>query len=97
MHAQDALRRAENSRSLGNIGTVYAALAAAGLTGTHGIDVLTFAAWRAKGRCVRKGEKALCFLATIIPTSKQTDDGVQAGKLMRRVAVFHFSQTDALQ
>lgn len=97
MHAQEALQRAQSSTSIANHHTVYAALAEAGLTGVPGVDVLTFQAWRATNRMVRKGEKALCFLVTVINGSKKTDDGDVSCRIPRRVAVFHVSQTDGLQ
>ncbi len=95
---QEALSRATNPTSQTNIATVYAAAEALGLHDAEpGTNVLTFAAWKALGRYVRKGEKAMCQLVTFIPIHKKNDQGdkEKIGTRCKKVAVFHFSQTEA--
>ena len=60
-------------------------------------DVLTFAAWRAVGRTVRKGEHG--YPLTVYSKPPSIDDGEKAekSKCKRYTAyVFHVSQTDPL-
>ena len=95
----EALNRAENPRNLINIKTVLEAAAARGIEGAEpGKNVLTFNAWKAKGRVVKKGEKALCMLGTFF--ERQVRDAgtgeVSRVKQMGRAAVFHISQTKSL-
>ncbi len=92
---QAAFARASQPRSLTNIQTVVQAGLAAGLNVDPGVDVLTFHAWLANGRCVRKGEKALCKLRTFITATKKYDDKEdETYSHPRSVAVFHISQTE---
>jgi hypothetical protein len=96
----EALRRASNPQSATNIAKVYNAAKAAGIdSATPGIDVLTFAAWKAKGRCVMKGQKALCFVTTFFDrTVTDKASGTQKTvKMAHEAAVFHVSQTQSLE
>jgi len=62
-------------------------------------NVLTFNAWIAKGRCVRKGEHGVRCL-TYLPIPERKDEGGKvtrkAGRRPKTTTVFHVSQTDAL-
>ena len=68
-------------------------------------NVLTYRAWQAKGRQVRKGEKSV-KIDVWIEYDKKSDDGKPAtdpegnpvkGRSRRSVAVFHVSQTDPIE
>ncbi len=59
-------------------------------------NVLTFRAWLAKGRHIRRGEKAV-YLSTWIKTPDKTkaDGTIEPGHSVRKAAfVFHISQTE---
>jgi hypothetical protein len=88
---QEALNRASNPRSILNMAMVVEAALAAGITDAiPGENVLTFNAWKAKGRVVAKGQKALCKLPVFY--TKENADG-ETEKRMGTSAVFHISQT----
>ncbi len=94
---QQALSRASNPQSATNIATVIQAGRAKGLDAHPGENVLTFAAWKAKGRTVRKGEKALCFVTTFFERPQMDQNGTRRMvKMTKAAAVFHISQTEAL-
>ena len=64
-------------------------------------NVFTYAAWKALGRQVRRGEKGVRVL-TFIPCSKEEKNPetgevkVKAYSTPRSVSVFHISQTDSI-
>ena len=94
-----ALARASNPGNLINIQTVFEAAAAAGIDDAMpGENVLTFNAWKAKGRVVKKGEKALCMLSTFYERNVRdaATGEVSTHKQPGRAAVFHISQTKPL-
>lgn len=96
----EALRRASNPQSAQNIARVYEAAKAKGLDSvTPGLDVLTFAAWKAKGRVVCKGEKALCTVTTLFDrmVTDKTTGQPKTIKMVHEAAVFHITQTKALE
>jgi hypothetical protein len=95
----DALNRAENPRNLINIQTVFEAASAKGIADAMpGENVLTFNAWKAKGRVVKKGEKALAMLPVFYSRDVRdpSSGDVQTQKHAGRAAVFHISQTKAM-
>lgn len=92
----EALHRAKTSAAMSNIPTVYAGFLAMGIPEGEILpreNVLSFHAWRAMGRTVRKGEHGVKLVTWI--DAKQSDTG-ESRKLARTVSVFHISQTDAL-
>lgn len=92
---QQALARAQNPRSILNMATVMQVALAAGITDAiPGENVLTFNAWKAKGRSVAKGQKALCKLS-VFYTKDVTDAAgeLHTEKRPGTSAVFHISQT----
>lgn len=96
--AQEALDRAQGSNSLSNLPAIYAAFEARGISDIQPrVNVLTFHAWRALGRTVRRGEKGV-RVVTWVPMTKKTESGESApiGKRPKAAYVFHVSQTDAL-
>lgn len=96
----EALRRASNPQSATNIATVFAAAQAKGIGRVNpGIDVLTFAAWKGKGRTIIKGQKALCTVTTFFDrlTKDETTGTTKTVKMTHQAAVFHISQTKAME
>lgn len=102
--AQDALDRARSSGSLSNLPAVYAGFLAKGIPEKDilpRVNVLTFWAWKALGRSVRKGEHGVRVL-TWVPVGKDTTDpatGQTRRTTFRRpkgAVVFHVSQTDPI-
>ena len=92
----DALDRARSSQSIANFGQIMQGLTEKGINPddiAFRVNVLTFDAWRALGRTVRRGEKGVRCL-TWIPI----EDDAGAKKARPRTAyVFHISQTEQLQ
>jgi hypothetical protein len=95
-----ALARIATSTSTANFATIIAAFKERGIPEDNILprqNVLTFKAWKAVGRVVRKGEHGVCINVAIIKDVMK--DGV-AAKVMqgtKRVYVFHESQTDLIQ
>ena len=92
----EALHRAKTSAAMSNIPTVYAGFVEMGIPAADILpreNVLSFHAWRALGRTVRKGERGVKLVTWI--DAKQADTG-ESRKLARTVSVFHVSQTNAL-
>lgn len=58
-------------------------------------NVLTYHAWQALGRQVRRGEHGV-RITSFIPMTKKDDSGIARpiGKRPKSVTVFHISQTD---
>jgi len=100
---REALARAQQGRSTMNYGTVLDGFIDKGIDANDIIpreNVFTFAAWKAKGRKVKKGEHGV-KVVTWIPTTKTlapADGGPERiateSKMPRTVTVFHISQTD---
>lgn len=96
---QEALSRASNPRSIINIQTVFEAALAAGIDDAMpGENVLTFNAWKAKGRVVMKGQKALCKLPVFYTRDVRDPSSGDVNTIKRpgSSAVFHISQTKPL-
>lgn len=101
----EALNRAENGASTANYGAIYAGFEAKGISEDEILpreNVLTFNAWKARGRMVRKGEhgvKVMTYVSTKKKGAEQAQDGKEdKGRTIRRTTtVFHISQTKALQ
>ena len=90
----EALNRAKNGQSLTNEAIILEAAALKGIPDAiPRVNVFSFNAWKAQGRIVRKGQKALCKVTTFI-TIRDKDTDKPTGKRARSVAVFHISQTD---
>ena len=90
----EALTRAENCRSSINIAMVMMYFSEKGIPENDirpGENVLTFNAWKAKGRSVKKGEHG-CKITTYI-TKKKDKKGEEEYTFPKTVAVFHRSQT----
>lgn len=91
---REALARVEQGESFANFPTIYAAFEARGIPTAEilpRVNVLTFNAWKAKGRHVRKGERGVRVVTVVITEDKTT------GETKSRPSaayVFHVSQTD---
>ena len=63
------------------------------------VNVLTFQAWRALGRTVKRGEHGV-KVHTWVPIAEQRDDDDSvikpAGRMPKTTTVFHITQTKAL-
>jgi hypothetical protein len=94
---QEALSRATQGDSMVNYAAIYSGFAAKGIAEcdiSPRVNVLTFHAWRAKGRSVKKGEHGV-KVTTWIPV-KDKDTGEVTGKRPKTAVVFHVSQTTEL-
>ena len=100
--AQAALVRAQSGQSLMNYQAIISGFIEKGISPdqiTPRENVLTYNAWLALGRQVRKGEHGV-KVVTFIPMSKivhdETGDKVESWRSPRSTTVFHISQTDAI-
>ena len=97
-----ALDRARSSNSTANFGAIYAGFTAKGIPFgdiTPRVNVLTFNAWKALGRVVRKGEHGV-RITTWVEMTKIDTPRERRPRSFRRpktTTVFHVSQTDAVQ
>lgn len=90
---QEALGRARACRSAANMIAVIAEFTERGIPASEiipGENVLTFNAWKALGRHVKRGEKGV-RVCTMRPV--KDDAGEVAGKAFTTAYVFHVSQT----
>lgn len=90
-----ALTRVQGCRSGANMMIVYTALQAKGIHIDDiqpGVNMLTFHAWKALGRSVKKGEKGVS-LVTWIPCGKVDENGKAEYLRPKTAYVFHVSQT----
>jgi hypothetical protein len=93
----EALDRAQSGSSMANFETIYDGFENMGIDADDiepRENVLTYNAWRAKGRQVRKGQHGVKIL-TWIPASKKDESTgkVESFKVSKLVAVFHITQT----
>ena len=111
--AEEALARAANGRTTSNWGAIFAGFEAKGIPADDirpRENVLTYHAWRAKGRQVRRGEHGVKVL-TWIPIEETRREKAEAERVKaegktaksrphcqpRSATVFHISQTDAIE
>jgi hypothetical protein len=97
----EALQRATQGNSLTNLPTVYREFMDRGIPEAEiipRVNVLTYRAWQAKGRQVRKGEKGVKVITYAPVTRKNDDTGEKetVGKRPWSATVFHVSQTDPI-
>jgi len=91
-----ALNRAVRSDSEMNIGTIYAGFIDKGIRDVDiqpRVNIFTYAAWRAKGRQVQRGEKGVRISTWIPYKCKKTGENKMRPKA---TSVFHVSQTQAM-
>jgi len=99
---EEALTRAQTGQSLTNWPAIFDHFTAAGIPEADivpRVNVLTYRAWQAKGRQVRKGERG-CKVITCIPIDSQEKDKATGKEItvtkLRpwNATVFHVSHTD---
>lgn len=97
---QEALSRARGGLALSNYPAVYAGFQEKGIPETDikpRDNVLTFNAWKALGRQVKRGEHGVKITTWINRTKEvETEDGKTETKAFRypkNATVFHISQT----
>lgn len=94
----ESLDRAVNGQSMMNYEAIYDGFEEMGIDPDNiepRDNVLTYNAWRAKGRQVKRGAhgvKITVFVPTLIKGENGAPD--RHGKYVRSVAVFHKSQTE---
>ena len=92
----ESLQRARACRSLSNMALVIAAFVERGIPAGEiipGETVLTFNAWRALGRTVKRGERGV-KVPVFYQVERMTDSGErESRKVLTGAAVFHISQT----
>jgi hypothetical protein len=101
MYAAEALTRATTGNSFANFPAIFEGFAARGIP-TDDIkpreNVLTFNAWKALGRSVKKGEHGVKVVTWIEMTKRDpAEAGEQSVSSFRRpktTTVFHVSQTE---
>ena len=94
----DAIGRARGGMSTRNYAPIFAGFKAKGIAPDDirpRENVLTFHAWKAVGRSVRKGEHGVTLL-TWVPRKGRTDDPTRDGLMPKTTVVFHVSQTDPM-
>lgn len=94
----ESLNRATSGRSFANYPAIFDGFAAKGIPEEDivpRVNVLTYHAWRAVGRQVRKGESGV-KISTFVPMSRNDPDTGERKEFKRpkRTTVFHISQTD---
>ena len=94
----EALRNATANTSIANYSTIFAGFAAMGLAHDDiepRVNVLTFWAWQALGRRVKKGQHGV-RVCTWVPMTKKDDTGEAKpiGRKPKATTVFHISQTE---
>jgi hypothetical protein len=103
--ADESLSRAQCGLSTSNYPTIYREFLDKGIA-MHDIkpreNILTYNAWRAKGRQVKKGEHGVKITTYIdaAKTEKDETSGETKTRSFRRpwtTVVFHISQTDQLK
>ena len=92
----EALMRAESGQSMTNFPAIFAGFMAKGIPEAEILpreNVLTFNAWKAKGRSVKKGEHGV-RVVTFVPVEDK-ESGEITGKRPWTSVVFHISQTES--
>jgi N-terminal domain of anti-restriction factor ArdC len=107
-HQQEALARATTGTTLSNYPAIFEGFMAKGIPESEiqpRINVLTFDAWKALGRSVKKGEHGVKVLTWITAEGKEeqtgesgeTDAQAKGYRFCKRTTVFHVSQTEVRQ
>src|SRR5579863_3830748 len=98
----ESLKRAVSGQSFSNFPAIFQGFAAKGIPESEikpRENVFTFQAWKALGRCVRRGEHGVKVTTFIESKSKEIDKDTGEPKVYRRpwtTTVFHISQTEPL-
>ena len=97
----EALERARTSNSTANFSAIFEGFELKGIPAADiepRVNVLTYNAWLALGRQVRRGEHGV-KVCTWVSMTKKDASGVSQpiGRKPHATAVFHVSQTDPVQ
>jgi len=97
----EALDRARSSNSTANFSAIFEGFELKGIPAADiepRVNVLTYNAWKAAGRQVRRGEHGV-KVCTWVSMTKKDASGVSQpiGRKPHATAVFHVSQTDPVQ
>jgi len=97
----EALQRARTSSSTTNFSAIFEGFESKGIPAAEiepRVNVLTYNAWLALGRQVRRGEHGV-KVCTFVSMTKKNESGVaeSIGKQPRMTTVFHITQTDPVQ
>jgi len=97
----EALQRARTSNSTANFSAIFEGFESKGIPADQiepRVNVLTYNAWLALGRQVRRGEHGV-KVCTFVSMTKKSDEGnaESIGKRPRMTTVFHITQTDPVQ
>ncbi len=98
---REALSRATTGESVANYPAIFRGFTARGIPEAEiipRVNVLTYRAWAAKGRQVRRGEHGVKVITWVEFGPKVNDRGEVeklGGKRCKRATVFHVTQTDA--
>jgi len=102
--AAEALRRAQSGESHSNYPAIFSGFLDKGIPESDirpRENILTYHAWRAKGRQVKRGEHGV-RVVTYIETAEKRDQTTgevtrKAGRIPKGTTVFHFSQTKEIE
>jgi hypothetical protein len=97
----EALERVRSGSSLSNWPAIFAGFEAKGIPASEiepRVNVLTYRAWRAAGRQVRKGEHGVKIVTWITKSKRDDKTGkTEDVRFPRTATVFHVSQTDPIE
>ena len=100
--ASEALSRATQGQSIANYATIFEGFQAKGIAENDiipRVNVLTYHAWKAVNRQVKKGEHGVKVFTFIVMTKTVKDgdtDKTETFKRPKSTTVFHISQTDEI-
>lgn len=97
--AAEALARAEGGVSIANYTPIFEGFAAMGIMPDRiepRVNVLTYHAWRAKGRQVRRGEHGVKVCTWVVIEETDADGNKSTSRRPKTAVVFHVSQTDPI-
>ena len=102
--AAQALKNATENNSVANYQAIFEGFAEKGIFDIEPrVNVLTYNAWLAVGRQVRRGESGV-RVVTMVSAKAKAAEAAEAGegegkgfKFKRTVSVFHISQTDPIE
>ena len=100
---QESLTRAVSNQSIMNYGTIIREFVDRGIPEDQILpreNVFTFAAWKALGRIVKKGQHGVKIVTWINMSKKDVDDGQVTTNSWKRpwnATVFHISQTEKIE
>lgn len=99
--AAQALKNATENNSVANYQAIFEGFAEKGIFDVEPrVNVLTYNAWLAVGRQVRRGESGVRVVTMVSAKAKAAESGEGEGKgfkFARTVSVFHVSQTDPIE